>query len=111
MLVGIYDVGGTWGDHIDLIISKDYASRKGSALGHSNAAAAGAGLQKVTVPDQHSAGIPQQHSYVSSAHPKTQEDVGPYISWKLRRALQHHEKEQQQQQQISDERSIIRGNH
>jgi hypothetical protein len=89
-LVGICDVGGTWGDHIDFIISKDYASGKGSSSGLSS------GHQQVSVPM--SAPPPQA---------KTQEDMGPYISWKLRRALQH-EKEQQQQPIHPDERHIIR---
>jgi len=94
-LVGICDVGGSWGDHIDFIISKDYASGKGSSSsGHSS------GMQQVPVP------LPVP-TLAQSSDSKTQEDMGPYISWKLRRALQH-EKEQQKPPSHPDERHIIR---
>ncbi|CAG7829944.1 unnamed protein product [Allacma fusca] len=102
--------GGTWGDHIDLIISKDYASGKGSASG-----------QGVGGPQQQSsagsASVPvslaqSPHHQPMNQQPKLEEEMGPYISWKLRRALQHQEQQQQQQQQMHqnhpDERHIIR---
>ena len=113
-LVGICCVGGTWGDHIDLIISKDYACGKGSAQGPGICG----GPQQQSGPPgsgSGSGGAPVARSPVQQGgvqQPKSENDMAPYISWKLRRALQHEKEQQEQQQQMHqnhpDERNIIR---
>lgn len=100
------DVGGTWGDHIDSIISKDYASGKGTP--HGSGGGIGSGQPRPPSPASSiSAPLSLSISPKNQA-PSAQRREEEAYSWKLRKALQHKEQQQMINHSHPDERHIMR---
>lgn len=129
-------LGGTWGQHINSIISNDYGCGKGSSVhGSGNAPAPQQQHASQLHQPQHGPPHPQSSPVPVSIAPQQiqggpgaqptnlKDDRQTYISWKLRHALRPEKEQQQQQpspqsqsqqpQQLNhqnhpDERNIIR---
>ncbi|CAL8136041.1 unnamed protein product [Orchesella dallaii] len=107
--------GTTWGEQINLIISNDYASGKGSMPSSSGGMGGNPShSSQHHGPPTSSPQMMNQNTHLSKKN-NNEDEVMHYKSWKLRKALQLENEKQQQQQQMHvqqqqhpDERRIIR---